>query len=599
MENFDEKERMNIVITGHVDHGKSTVIGRLLADTNSLPEGKLEQVKKYCEKNSRPFEYAFLLDALKDEQSQGITIESARCFFKTKKRQYIIIDAPGHKEFLKNMVTGASRAEIAALVIDASEGIKENSKRHGYLLSLLGIKNIIILVNKMDLVKFDEKVFKAIKEEYNNFLYKINVFPYSFIPICANDGDNIAFKSNKIVWYKGETFLETIDSFDKEKSDDEKPFRMPVQDIYKFTARDDNRRIIAGTVETGKIRQDDEIIFLPSYKKAKIKTIENFNEPEQFILSAGMSKGFTTDIQLFINRGELVCKVSEKLPYVSHTFKTNLFWMGKNPMIQNKKYKLKINSTREFVFLEKIINIIDATELTTELNKNQIDRFDVAQCILKTIKPIAFDINIENEKTSRFVIVDEYDIAGCGVILESILNEKSVYDKLVEKREIVFNKSEITPKIRAERFGQIPKFIVITGMNNEKIDKTGKNLEKRLFDKGKNVYYLGLPEVISGLESDFFINFEREEHIRRMGELARIITDIGVIFITGIPYLDNFEVEQLKILNQPNEILIIDLSNNLNEKKEIIKINPDKEIEEMLDVIENILLQKNIVEYYI
>mgnify|MGYP005840271005 CR=1 FL=1 len=599
MENYDENERMNIIIAGHVDHGKSSIIGRLLIDTNSLSEGKLEQVKNYCKRNARPFEYAFLLDALKDEQSQGITIESARCFFKTQKRQYMIIDAPGHKEFLKNMITGASRAEIGVLVIDASEGIKENSKRHGYLLSLIGIKNIIILVNKMDIVKFDKKVFELIKNEYNDFLNKINIFNSLFMPVCAKEGDNIAFNSMNMNWYDGITFLEAIDSFEKEKSDDDKPFRFPVQDIYKFAVKDNNKRIIAGTVETGMVKVGEEIIILPSNKKAKVETIESFNQPEQFILKAGMSKGFTIDVQLYINRGAIICKTNEKLPYVSHTFKVNLFWMGKNSMIYDKKYKIKINTAREVVFLEKILNIIDASDLTTESNKRQIDRFDVAQCILKTIKPIAFDTNTENEKTSRFVIIDEYDIAGCGIIIEPILNEKSIYDKHVEEREIVFSKSEISSKMRAERFGQMPKFIVITGEDSEIIDKIGKNLEERLFDRQKNVYYLGLPKIIRGLESDFFINFEREEYIRRMGELARIITDIGVIFITGIPFLDNYEAEQLKILNKPNEILIIDLSDNLDEKQEIIKINCEKEIERTLEIIETILLKQNIVEYYI
>ena len=197
---------MNIVIVGHVDHGKSTIIGRLLADTHSLPEGKLEQVKETCRRNSKPFEYAFLLDALKDEQSQGITIDAARCFFKTDKRHYIIIDAPGHIEFLKNMVTGASRAEAALLVIDAKEGIQENSRRHGYLLSMLGIKQIAVLVNKMDLVNFDKKVFDGIVSEYRKFLKKIDIEPRIFIPVSGMKGDGIAKNTKDMGWYKENFF---------------------------------------------------------------------------------------------------------------------------------------------------------------------------------------------------------------------------------------------------------------------------------------------------------------------------------------------------------------------------------------------------------
>ena len=190
-----DRAAMNIVIVGHVDHGKSTIIGRLLADTHSLPIGKLEQVKATCERNAKPFEYAFLLDALKEEQAQGVTIDSARVFFKTPKRHYIIIDAPGHIEFLKNMVTGASRAQAALLVIDANEGVRENSRRHGYMLSMLGIRQIAILVNKMDLVGYDQATFDRIVREYGQFLTEVNIRPSSFIPVGGRDGDNIADRS--------------------------------------------------------------------------------------------------------------------------------------------------------------------------------------------------------------------------------------------------------------------------------------------------------------------------------------------------------------------------------------------------------------------
>ena len=206
-----KREVMNIVIAGHVDHGKSTIIGRLLADTNSLPEGKLEQIKESCRQNSKPFEYAFLLDALKDEQSQGITIDAARVFFSTKKREYIIIDAPGHIEFLKNMVTGASRAEAALLVIDAEEGVRENSRRHGYMLSMLGIKQVVVLVNKMDLVKYDRGVFNSVVEEYKKFLAGINLAA-DFVPVSGMEGDTVAELTDKMPWYKGNTVLEVLDT---------------------------------------------------------------------------------------------------------------------------------------------------------------------------------------------------------------------------------------------------------------------------------------------------------------------------------------------------------------------------------------------------
>ena len=224
---INEREQMNVVVIGHVDHGKSTVIGRLLADTKSLPDGKLEEVKARCKANARPFEYAFLLDALADEQAQGITIDSARCFFKSDKREYIIIDAPGHIEFLKNMISGAARAEAALLVIDAKEGVRENSRRHGYLLSMLGIKQAAVCVNKMDLVDYDKETFDNIVTEYTEFLARVGITPTGFIPASARDGDNIIGVSDNTPWYSGKNILETFDGFKKEASREDKPFRFP------------------------------------------------------------------------------------------------------------------------------------------------------------------------------------------------------------------------------------------------------------------------------------------------------------------------------------------------------------------------------------
>ncbi len=268
--NKTSRERMDIVIAGHVDHGKSTIIGRMLADTGSLPQGKLEQVKADCERNSKPFEYAFLLDALKDEQSQGITIDSARVFFKTARRDYIIIDAPGHIEFLKNMVTGASRAESALLVIDADEGVRENSRRHGYLISMIGIKQMAVAVNKMDLVDYSRERFESVVAEYRQFLEKMGMEVNTFIPVSGREGDNVAALSERMSWYGGPTVLETLDAFEKEPHPVEKPFRMPVQDVYKFTHGGDNRRIIVGTVDSGSINVGDEVIFYHSKKSSPV-----------------------------------------------------------------------------------------------------------------------------------------------------------------------------------------------------------------------------------------------------------------------------------------------------------------------------------------
>jgi bifunctional enzyme CysN/CysC len=305
---------MNIVVVGHVDHGKSTVIGRLLADTGSLPQGKLEAIRELCRRTSKPFEYAFLLDALKDERSQGITIDTARCFFKTQKRKYIIIDAPGHIEFLKNMITGASRASAALLVIDAHEGIRENSRRHGTMLSMLGIGQVAVLVNKLDLIPEHrrQEVFNTITAQYGQFLEQIQLNPSCFIPVSAVMGDNIATRSESMTWYEGPMVLEALDSFEDVLPADDLPLRMWVQDVYKFTAKNDDRRIIAGTLSSGTLKKGDEILFLPSGKKTFVQSIEGFNTPPAEEISAGYAAGFCMTQQIYAKRGELVSVIGSK-----------------------------------------------------------------------------------------------------------------------------------------------------------------------------------------------------------------------------------------------------------------------------------------------
>ncbi len=419
------RERMNIVVVGHVDHGKSTLIGRLLADTNSLPEGKLEQVKRTCEFNSKPFEYAFLLDALVDEQAQGITIDTARIFFKTQKREYIIIDAPGHIEFLKNMISGAARAEAAVLLIDASEGIAENSKRHAFMLSLLGINQIVVAVNKMDLVDFSENIFQKIKNDYSEFLNTIGIKPIEFVPVSAFYGHNLISRSGLMSWYKGKTILELIDSFIKEKVDEEKSFRMFVQGVYKFTENGDNRRIIAGTINSGTINVGDEIIFLPSGKKTLVKTIEIFGKDSPQFAVAEQAIGLTLTTQIYVRPGDLICRTDQQLPFTTNRFKANIFWMGKNNLSIHKKYKLKIGTNKVGLNIEKIESVMDASTLEISNDREFVHRHEVAKIIFRTDKPISFDLFSYIKTTGRFVIVDEYDIAGGGIIIEA-LEEKDV-----------------------------------------------------------------------------------------------------------------------------------------------------------------------------
>lgn len=548
------REDMSIVIVGHVDHGKSTIIGHLLADTKSLPEGKLEQVREQCRRNARPFEYAFLLDALKDEQAQGITIDSARCFFKTKKRNYIIIDAPGHIEFLKNMVTGASRAEAALLVIDASEGVQENSRRHGYMLSMLGIRQVAVLINKMDLIQFDEKKFTRIVEEYSDFLKKIEITPTCFIPVSGYQGDNIANASKHMPWYHGPTVLDVLDGFITEIVPENQPFRMPVQGVYKFTRDGDSRRIVAGTVESGKLRVGDEVVFYPSGKKSIISSIEAFNREKQMEVGTGYATGFTLQEQIYVTRGELAVIASELKPRVTTRIRVNLFWLGKDPMQMGKTYQLKIGTAKVGAKIAEINRVIDASNLNYE-KKDRIERHEVAECILELDKAVAFDVSSELAQTSRFVIVDRYEISGGGNIQDGLDDKQSWIRDKVMLRNFKWEKSLITDEERAEKYNQKSVLILITGKKDVGKKRIAKALEKKLFDEGKIVYFIGIGNVLYGVDADIKgINNHRMEHLRRLSEVSHLMLDAGAILIVTAVDLTNEELELMKTTLNPEKI---------------------------------------------
>jgi bifunctional enzyme CysN/CysC len=558
------RARLNLAVVGHVDHGKSTVVGRLMADTGSLPQGKLEQLREYCRRNAKPFEYAFLLDALKNEQSQGITIDTARCFFRTARRDYILHDTPGHVEFLKNMITGASRAEAVLLVIDANEGIQENSKRHGYMVSMLGIGQVTVLVNKMDLVDYRREVFDAIREEYVRFLRRLGVEPRSFIPLSAMEGANLTARSGRTPWFTGPTVLEQIESFQKPPSRVELPLRLPVQDIYKFTEGGDDRRIIAGTIETGRLAVGDEVVFYPSRKRATVQAIERFNAPEADSIDAGRAAGVTLNTQIYIKPGELMSRARDPQPRVGFRFRTNLFWMGRFPMVPHKSYKLKLAAARVQVNLVKILSVLDASELSSVEGKQQVDRHDVAECILETARPIAFDLRNELEETGRFAIVDNYEIAGCGIVLEQLDARESLQAEKVRRREFAWEKGLVSSLDRETRFHHRGKFVVVTGLPGHGQHEIAKALERELFARKCNTSYLGIGNLFDDLDAEERLRpVSHDEHVQQLGELARIMTDAGLLFITTLTGVDDYDLDALKVLNEPNELFVVNVGENV------------------------------------
>ncbi len=554
------RAQMNIVIVGHVDHGKSTIVGRLLADTGSLPEGKLASVRASCERNSKPFEYAFLIDALKDEQSQGITIDSARVFFKTPLRDYIIIDAPGHIEFLKNMVTGASRAEVAFLVIDAAEGIQENSRRHGYLLSMLGVRQLCVIVNKMDLIDYDHKLYRRIVRRYRRFLKNLDMDPETvdFIPASGMAGDNIAARSHKMPWYEGLTVVERLDSFTKEPPRDALPFRMPVQDVYKFTRYGDSRRIVAGTVNTGRIAVGDTVVFYPSGKQSTVASFEAFSAEPPREAQAASATGFTLTEQIYVTRGQVACRAADPPPLIGNRVRVNLFWLGRKPLTSDREYVLKMGSQRVGARLQEVTRVISASSLKAKKHQQDIEQHDVAEVILSLENDVAFDPVERIPISSRFVLVDDYEIAGGGIARGLVTDDHSWIRDNVMLRNFRWQRSHIAPAVRAERYNQRATLLMLSGPTESGKLEIAKALEERLFGDGKLVYLLGIGNVVHGLSSDLEEGpRSREEHIRRLAEVAHLFLDAGIILIVTADDLRNEDIELVKVPVNPADIITV------------------------------------------
>ncbi|NUN49015.1 MAG: adenylyl-sulfate kinase [Candidatus Brocadiae bacterium] len=549
---------LHLVVGGHVDHGKSTLIGRLLADTGSLPEGKLEQVRANCARNSKPFEYAFLLDALKDEQTQGITIDMARVFFRTPRRPYILIDAPGHIEFLRNLITGAARAEAALLVIDAKEGVRENSRRHGYMMSMLGIRQLVVVVNKMDLVGYDQGVFSRIESEYREFLGRLGVQPGGFVPVSGREGENIARPSAAMPWYTGPTVLETIDRFRADPPDAEKPFRMPVQDVYKFTQQGDERRIVAGSVDSGRVSVGDEVVFYPSGKKSKVASVEAFHRPPLTSACAGEAAGFTLTEQIYVGRGELATVAGQLRPQVTTRIRASVFWLGRQPMVKQKDYMLKLGTARVPVRLEEIHRVLDASTLVADEKKPRIDRHEVAEVTLRTSRAMAFDLAADLAGTSRFVLVDDFEIRGGGIVREALPDRLSTVRDQVLLRNFKWEPSRISAEQRAEGYHQRPTLVLLTGTKAPGRKRLAKDVEQALFALGNVVYFLGIGNVLYGVDADLTRGDEnRTEHLRRLAEVANLMLDAGVILFVTAADLTQEDLALIRTTVDADRILVL------------------------------------------
>src|SRR4051794_17449872 len=521
--NGTTRPQVRIVIVGHVDHGKSTLVGRLLHETGSLPDGKLDMLKAVSARRGMPFEWSFLLDALQTERDQGITIDTTQIRFRTNSRDIVLIDAPGHAEFLRNMITGASQADGAVLIIDALEGVRDQTRRHGYLLHLLGVKQVAIVVNKMDRVDFSAERFKAISDEISAHLQSLGVRPTAVIPISARDGDGVAERTDRIGWYKGPTVVEALDALEPARPAEALALRLPVQAIYKF----DDRRIVAGRIESGSLSAGDEIVIMPAGKIAKIKSVESWPlMPATGRQTAGRSVGITLDRELFVERGDIIGHAGAS-PRDTRRIRARIFWLHDKPLAKGEQILVRLGTREARANVVAIEKAVDPGELSNEETQS-IARNHVGEIDISLAQPIAADAYADNPRTGRLVIEVNGRIAGGGLVLSVDTGQRAI------PVDIVPVESALRPDERSARYRHNGAVVWLTGLPGSGKSTLARALERRLFTNGGSPILLDGDTLRAGLNGDLgFSAPDRAENIRRLAEVATHLARNGHIAIVA------------------------------------------------------------------
>lgn len=520
------RQQLRLVVVGHVDHGKSTLIGRLFYDTGSLPDGKYEQLVAIAARRGVPFEFANMMDGLQAERDQNITIDTAQIWFRTAKREYVIIDAPGHKEFVKNMVTGASRADAALIIIDASEGVQEQTRRHGYLLRLIGVRQVVVVVNKMDLVDYSKIVFDNVSVEYRKFLGSIGVEPQQILPVSARQGDNIAAKGDNLNWFNGSTVVEALDAIPQIVTDTtNQPLRFPIQDVYRF----DHRRILAGRIEAGTLRAGDQLLFLPSGRSSVVRSIESWNSPQVETLGAGDPAGVTLADQLFVERGSIAVHANDA-PSLATEFTARIFWLGRTPLAAGKRYKLKLVTQEVECEIKTLEEVVDASTVQTIKGADSVRTNDAAKVVIHTHRPVAVDLFERVPTLGRLVLVDGFDVAGGGIVVE--VPERFAAAAVVADAGLTADLTHVARGERHLRHGHRGAVIWLTGVPGSGKTTLATALERQLFERHIQVFVLGGENIRPGLSADLGVSgSDREENMRRVAEVAKLFAEAGHVCI--------------------------------------------------------------------
>ncbi|MCC5905949.1 MAG: sulfate adenylyltransferase subunit CysN [Balneolaceae bacterium] len=543
--NYLDMDLLRFTTAGSVDDGKSTLIGRLLYDSKSIFEDQMEAIEKTSRSSGEEkVNLALLTDGLRAEREQKITIDVAYRYFATPRRKFIIADTPGHIQYTRNMVTGASTAELAIILVDASKGVLTQSKRHAFISSLLHIPHLVVAVNKMDLVDYDQNRFDKIVSEFRTFAKKLDVDNISYIPISALKGDNVVEKSEQTSWYKGATLLHHLETVKVDSSQNIIDFRFPVQYVIR---PNQNFRGFSGRVASGRVKPGEEVLALPSKKSSRIKEIvtKDGNLEEAV---PGDSVTFTLEDEIDISRGDMIVR-KNNVPNVTNAFEAYLCWMNEEEMELDKSYIIMHTSRTAQVFITDLIYRMNVDSISRE-DADTLKLNEIGRVKLKTSQPLFIDPYQINQRTGSFIIIDPASnvTVGAGMIragsTESKKNGKSGSDSKKKSPNVVWQPWNIPREEREKRNGHKAKVLWFTGISGAGKSTIARELEKRLWKEGRQTMLLDGDQVRHGLNGDLgFSPKDRTENIRRIGEVARLFFEHGNIVICTFvsPYREDRE----------------------------------------------------------
>ncbi len=542
----ETKDLLRFLTCGSVDDGKSTLIGRLLYDSHMIYEDQLEKVAKDSKvygTTDEDFDPALLTDGLKAEREQGITIDVAYRYFSTDRRKFIIADTPGHEQYTRNMATGASNCNLAVILIDARYGVITQTKRHSFICSLLGIKHVIVAVNKMDIVDWSEEKYEAIKDEYNSFVSRLNFSDIHFIPMSALKGDNVVERSEHMPWYDGPTFLHHLEGVNISTDRNLIDMRLPVQCVLRPNL---DFRGFSGTLSSGVVRVGDEIASLPSRQESKIKAIYG---PDGEIEEAFAQQAITVTLEdeIDVSRGNMLVPV-KNIPHIGNEFEAMVVWMHEAAAKAGKNYLIKHATSMIPGVLSDIRYKVDVNTMKRDKNAAEdsaesLELNEIGRCHITLHRPIAFDPYDRNRSTGAFIVVDRLTNAtvAAGMIVDRIVS-KPGHKKAPVSQNIVKSDSLVSAEDRQKLLDQKGATIWLTGLSGSGKSTVAQQLEKDLIDQGHLCYILDGDNVRHGLNRDLGFSMEdRTENIRRIAEVAALMNDAGVVVITSFisPYISD------------------------------------------------------------